>query len=148
MTEESVPLTTHIESLLLCYFVYRCFKKSDPANVSVIPEILVAALDQEASFTCVGFGIPLPSLAWIGIDLDSPLAPPKFEQSSYNVTNEQGHTFAMLELRILGTSINEEGSYRCDGSNNVPNLIEAQNFAVGTFLIEGKVLDITITEVV
>ena len=107
----------------------------------------MAALDQEAFFTCVGFGIPLPSLAWIGIDLDFLLVPPKFEQSSYNMTNEQGNTLAVLELRILGTSISEEGSYRCDGSNNVPNLIGAQNFAVGTFLIEGKVLDIAITEV-
>ena len=56
------------------------------------------------------------------------------------MTDEQGQTFAVLELRILGSSMNEEGSYRCEGSNNVLNLIEAQNFAIGTFLIEGTVL--------
>ena len=103
----------------------------------------MAALDQEAVFTCIGFGIPLPTLAWTRVDSDSPIIPPKFEEISYNMTNEQGRMLALLDLKILGTSISEEGSYRCEGSNNVPNLIEAQNFAVGTFLIEGTVLDRT-----
>ena len=100
----------------------------------------MAAFDEEAVFTCVGFGIPLPNLGWTRIDSDIPLLLPKFEQKSYNMTNEQGYIVAILELKIYGTNSNDEGLYKCEGRNNILNLIEAPTIAIGRFLIEGKLL--------
>ena len=114
---------------------------TDPANVTIIPEVLVAAFDEEAIFTCVGFGIPLPTLAWTQSDSDIPLLLPKFEEKFYNMTNDQGYVVAIRELIIHGTNSNDEGLYKCEGSNNILNLIEAQTIAVGRFLIEGNLLD-------
>ena len=98
----------------------------------------MAAFDEEAVFTCVGFGIPLPSLAWTQMDSDTPLLLPKFEEKFYNVTNDQGYAVAFLELKIHGTNSNDEGLYKCEGNNNILNLVEAQTSGLGRFLIEGN----------
>ena len=113
---------------------------TDPADVTIVPEVLVAAFDEEVVFTCIGFGIPMPTLAWARIDTDLPLIPPNFEETSYNMTNEEGYVVAILELKIVGTDRNDEGSYECEGRNNILNLIEAPTVAIGRFLIEGKQL--------
>ena len=39
-----------------------------------------------------------------------------------------------------GTNSNNEGLYKCEGSNNILNLIEVQTIAIGRLLIEGKML--------
>lgn len=96
----------------------------------------MAALGEEVVFTCFGFGIPLPNLTWTHNDSNSPLAPPKYIEVSYTITNNQGRISAASKLRILNSSFSE-GSYKCTGSNGVLNLIQAQNFVIGTFLLEG-----------
>ena len=100
----------------------------------------MAAFDEEAAFTCFGFGSPLPTLTWTRVDSDIPLLLPKFEEIFYNMTNEQGYEVAFLQLTIYHTNNNDEGSYKCEGNNNILNLIGAQPFAIGRFLIEGKLL--------
>ena len=100
----------------------------------------MAAFDEEAVFTCVGFGIPLPTLTWTRIDSNTPLILPKFEERLYNMTNEQGYIVAILQLIIHNTNSNDEGLYKCEGNNNVLNLIEAQTIAIRRLLIEGKML--------
>ena len=98
----------------------------------------MAAFDEEAVFTCVGFGIPLPSLAWTRMDSDVPLLLPKFEEKLYNMTNDRGYAVAFLELKIHGTNRNDEGLYKCEGNNSILNLVEAQTSGLGRFLIEGN----------
>ena len=100
----------------------------------------MAAFDEEAVFTCVGFGSPLPTLTWTQVDSDIPLLLPKFEEIFYNMTNEQGYKVAVLQLKIYHSNNNDEGSYKCEGNNSIPNLIGAQPFAIGRFLVEGKML--------
>ena len=100
----------------------------------------MAAFDEEAVFTCMGFGIPLPTLSWTRVDSDIPLIQPKFEEKFYNTTNDQGYAVAILELKIHGTNSNDEGLYKCEGNNLIVNLIDAQEIALGRFLIEGKLL--------
>ena len=100
----------------------------------------MAAFDEEAVFTCVGFGIPLPTLVWTQIDSNTPLLLPKFKEKLYNMTNDQGYAVAFLELKIHGTNRSDEGLYKCEGNNSILNLIEAQTIGLGRFLIEGKLL--------
>ena len=87
----------------------------------------------------MGFGVPLPTLAWTRMDSDAPLLPPKFEEKFYNMTNYQGYAVAFLELKIHGTNRNDAGLYQCEGNNSILNLVEAQTIGVGRFLIEGSV---------
>ena len=117
-----------------------CLPWIDPANVTIIPEVLVAAFDEEAVFTCIGFGIPLPTLSWARVGSDVPLIQPKFEEEFYNTTNDQGYAVAIIELKIYDTNSNDEGLYKCVGNNAILNLIDAQAISLGRFLIEGKLL--------
>ena len=100
----------------------------------------MAANDEEALFTCIGFGIPLPTLLWTRIDTNIPLIQPKFEENFYNTTNDQGYAVVIIELKIHGVNSNDEGLYKCEGNNSILNLIDAQAISLGRFLIEGKLL--------
>ena len=102
----------------------------------------MAAFDEDATFTCVGFGIPVPTLTWTPMNSNISLLLPKFEEKFYNMTNEQGYVVAILELKIHSTTSNDEGLYKCEGSNNIPNLIEANTNAIGKLRVEGNLLRI------
>ena len=120
--------------------IYNFLSLTDPANVSVTPEIAVREFNQIANFTCVGFGIGLPTLTWFH-DGSSINPSAKFRLGTQTTrTRSDGYLEAVLKLDIVNGDKSDEGDYECRGSNNIFNLIGATDRASGRFLIECKAI--------
>lgn len=103
-----------------------------PPEVSVYPDMLVRGFNKQGTFVCKGFGIPRPNLTWNTEGLSSV----RFSIAEGIELNDMGYEVTVLNLTLLDTSEDLEGSYICNGMNRVDNLIGTDEMSEGTFHIE------------
>lgn len=94
--------------------------------MSITPVELVNGFNQVGTFTCLGFGIPVPSLVWTWSEGNTG----RFTIAS---TTEGTST-----LTIPDTGAADEGTFTCTGSNGVRNLIGSPEVAEAIFALEGE----------
>ena len=97
------------------------------------------------SLTCVVAGIPRPSVSWSSFNVSSGLQDNIVNDSvKYDIvetyhSGEQGLMRVRSELTVLNLSKTEdELYYRCDGSNNVTNLLDVQSTSHASLTVQGS----------
>lgn len=107
-----------------------------PPEVTVSPDMLVRGFNEEGTFVCKGFGLPAPTLTWSN-EMGMLTSNDEFSISEGTETNIMGYTVSVLNLTLLDTNERFEGSYICEGINNIENFINSDETSEGTFHIEG-----------
>ena len=78
--------------------------------------------NQSASFVCVASGIPVPNITWVkAVDNSTVLS----SSDVINITEEivsVNHRVSVLTF--LNTVVTDESVYWCEGTNDVPNVID------------------------
>lgn len=110
-----------------------------PANVTVSPEVVIAPeVNSSNSFTCKGFGIPIPVLVWDSIEGD-------LEQENISISNHSEVLDSGIEVAISILTFHEfsnhtEGNYKCTGFNNISLADYISDFDQGEFLLASKLI--------
>ena len=106
----------------------------DPVNVSVFPELLIAPEPNiSETFTCEGFGVPLPYLMWNKIDGN--LSYENVTISNWTETSIEGIEISVSTLTFLEFKHSTEGVYECQGYNNVTDLQDVNDSANAVLLL-------------
>ena len=108
----------------------------DPPSVSAVePTLVLVNYSQMANFTCQAFGIPVPLLTWVD-QFNRTL--PVNGTDNVNITERIIEPFTLESVLIFSnTTKNDESYYRCEGSNEVVNIIDSLDSAVVQLLVDG-----------
>lgn len=100
----------------LIFFHLTCSIDQISAQVAVHPaNDAVVIAGSTAMLTCVGYGVPSPSVTWRkdGSTLPTSRATTRVEQLT-----EAGRKFTKGSLEICSTTLEDAGTYRCTVSNH------------------------------
>ena len=118
--------------------IARLVSPSEPVEIVIRPEDLTEAdAGQTLTFTCVAYGVPLPTISWsqggviITNDTDTRV-------TIYNEEiEERGLVFYQSILEICSAELTDSGVYSCSADNGISN--DSVSFEIR---VEGKsVLD-------
>ncbi len=111
----------------------------DPPSVSVSPTQLLTAESTNATFTCKGFGVPLPELSWLnkeGLQLHE--VPGAMVISTESMLNSSGFLIATSNLTLFSVQTSEAMNYTCRGSSRVPGIVGVPRSATCELIIKGR----------
>ena len=97
---------------------------ADPPNVHITePQKQIVNQNQTATFTCTACGNPVPNITWVKI-IDESIV--QYSDDTIQIT-EMIITIDCRQsvLIFLQTFLNDESVYRCEGTNNVTNIIQS-----------------------
>ena len=95
-----------------------CFSVTTPAQVVLAPDNTTVGSGNTLMFTCLGYGIPSPSITWTkdGILLTNNSNSDRITTYEANIT-EGGVTLMRSFLKICNVGPSDEGQYSCVASN-------------------------------
>lgn len=106
-------------------------------------ETVIGNESSSASLICIFTGIPQPSVAWTSLNMSSGLQASIVEDSVKYAINEtyepggQGLMNVRSVLTVLDLSKSDELFYRCDGNNNITNLLNVDSTAQALLIVQG-----------
>lgn len=107
-----------------------------PANIAVVPNDTSLYVGQTVTLSCVGYGLPLPTITWSKDH--QPLRAPYLMNESEIVTEHV--TFLRSTLTLCSLKLPDDGQYSCSSTNNLSTTLE--NFTInikGVFFVENPI---------
>ena len=98
---------------------------ADPPNVHITePQKQIVNQNQKATFICTACGNPVPNITWVKIIDESII---QYSKDAIQITEIiiNNTDCRRSVLTFLHTSLNDESVYRCEGTNNVTNVIQS-----------------------
>lgn len=109
---------------------------SDPPSVTASDSVIVVNQTDPASFSCLAYGIPAPSLTWFS-SID-PSRTIQNEAGVLSISFTSNLTVNMSTLAISEAYRSEhEANYTCIAENGVPNFISTPESATVELIVQG-----------
>ena len=112
----------------------------DPPDVTLSPQAVTINQTGSANILCQAFGIPLPTLEWFYNDTEEPISNSTY-YTIFNMAEVNGSNLTIVASTLQVTDAvrsAHEGSYMCQATNDIDNLINTPDNQSTFLTVQGN----------